>query len=111
MVRDTLDIIPPPYSRVHNIVRNIELLTDVVMNSNDDFLNMGIVNVGYGPNPMIRGYRALWPLGRVYFVKDALHNAISCRQLTRHGLPVNFVNDTATVAEWEKGKIIMTATT
>jgi len=87
----------------HHIVRNIELLTDVVMNSNDDFLNIGIVNVDYGPNSMKRGYGTLWPLGRVLFVPDASHNSISCRQKTRHGLSINSLVDTATVAEWKKG--------
>jgi len=76
------------------------------MNSNDDFLNMGIVNVGYGPNPMLRGYGTLWPLGKVLFVPDKLHNSISCRLLKKHGLSINFLEETAIVAECKKEKML-----
>jgi len=81
------------------------------MNSNDDFLNMGSVIVGYGQNPIIHGYGTLWPLGRVLYVPDALHNSISLRQLTKHSLSIKFLDDAATVNECTKGKTIMTATT
>jgi len=91
----------------HHIVRNIELL----MNSNDDFMNMKTVNVGYGPNPISRGYGTLWPLGKVLFVPDALHNSTSCRQLTKHCFSINFLDDTATIADCKMGKNIITAST